>query len=64
MSTYPKPRNEIVADLLHHLDERQRETYEERAGILVFDAGLSRDHAECLALLEIIRREFNLTKRG
>lgn len=64
MSPYPEPRNEIVADLLNHFDERQREAYEERAGILEFDAGLSRDLAECLALLEAIRREFTLTKRS
>ena len=64
MSTYPEPCNEIVADLLHHLDERQREDYEERAGILEFEAGHDRSHAECLALLESIRREFSLTKRS
>jgi hypothetical protein len=64
MSTSPESHNEIVADLLQHLDERQREAYEERAGILEFDAGLARDHAECLALLDVIRHEFTLTKRG
>ena len=64
MSTSPESHNEIVADLLQHLDERQREAYEERAGILEFDAGLARDHAECLALLDVIRRDFTLTKRG
>ena len=64
MITSPESHNEIVADLLQHLDERQREEYEERAGILEFDAGLARDHAECLALLDVIRHEFTLTKRG
>lgn len=63
MSTHYEPQNEIVADLLRHLDERQREDYEERAGILEFDARLTRSHAECLALLDVIRREFTLTKR-
>lgn len=64
MSTSPESHNEIVADLLQHLDKRQREAYEERAGILEFDAGLARDHAECLALLDVIQHEFTLTKRG
>jgi hypothetical protein len=65
MSTYPEPKDEIVADLLGQLDDANMlETYEERAGILEFDAGLPRGHAECLALLEIIRRHFILTKRG
>ncbi|UCV07205.1 hypothetical protein [Dechloromonas denitrificans] len=64
MSTYPEPRNEIVAHLLRLFDERQREAYEERAGILEFNAGLSRDHAECMAILDVIRREFILTKRS
>lgn len=64
MSTCPESHNEIVADLLGQLDERQREAYEERAGILEFDAGLTHDHAECLALLDVIRHEFNLIKRS
>jgi hypothetical protein len=64
MSTYPKPEDEIVADLLGQLDESQREAYEERAAILEFDAGLPRGYAECLALLESIRRYFTLAKRG
>lgn len=47
--------NEIVKDLLTHLDETQRELWEERAAIMQYDGGLTRDHAECLALLCIIR---------
>lgn len=63
MCTYPKPEDEVVADLLGQLDNSQREAYEERSAILEFDAGLTRGHAECLALLDAIRRHFILTKR-
>jgi hypothetical protein len=44
-----------VADLVRGLDDAQREAYEERAGILEFDAGLDRAYAEAIALLEVIR---------
>jgi len=47
--------NEIVKDLLTHLDADQRELWDERAAIMQYDGGLTRDHAECLALLCIIR---------
>ncbi len=50
------PRYPIIADFLVRLNEVQRETFEERAGILEFDAGLNRAHAEALALLEVIQR--------
>ncbi len=42
--------NEIVVELLTRLSEAQREDFEERAGIMQYDCGLTRDHAECLAL--------------
>ena len=45
----------IVADLLNCLDADCREAFEERAGIMEFDAGLDRAHAEALALLDLIR---------
>ena len=48
--------NEIVAELVGRLPEDLKEEWEERAAIMEFDGGLSRDHAECLALLDIIRR--------
>lgn len=51
-STHP-----IVAEMLRGLDATQREFYEERAGILQYDANLSRAQAEALALLEVIRRD-------
>ncbi len=50
------PIDELVADLLNCLDAGQREDFEERAGIIEFDAKLSRAHAECLALLDVLRR--------
>ncbi len=62
MNAYPEPQGEVVAVLLQLLNETEREAFEERAGILEFSAGLSRGHAECLALLEIIRRHFTLCR--
>lgn len=50
-----KPYHPIMVDLLACLDESQHEHVEERAGILEFDAGLDRQLAEALALLEIVR---------
>ena len=55
MSAYPEPQHPIVADLVCRLDECQREAYEERAGILAFEAGVDRALAEALALLDLIR---------
>ena len=45
----------IVADLLAGLDEHQHEQFQERAGILEFDAGVSRAEADALAILDLIR---------
>lgn len=55
MPDYSKPEYPIVAALVAGLDDAHREFYEERAGILEFDAGLDRPLAEALALLETIR---------
>lgn len=46
----------LVTDLLDQLDADCREAFEERAGVMEFDAGLDRAHAEALALLDVIRR--------
>lgn len=46
----------LVCELIEQLDEDLRESFEERAGIMEFDAGLERAHAECLALLSVIAR--------
>jgi hypothetical protein len=60
--------NEIVEEIYNRLDEDQREDFEERAGIMEYDGGLTRDHAECLALLCIIRgavrEKENLIREG
>ncbi|WP_293006456.1 hypothetical protein [Nitrosomonas sp.] len=48
--------NALVSDIVAMLDERLREDFEERAGIIEFDAELPRDHAECLALLDVLQR--------
>ena len=49
------PQHPVVLEMLSSLNENQREFYEERAGILEFDAGLDRPLAEALALLEVVR---------
>ncbi len=48
--------NPIVSEFVELLDADLRETWEERAAILEFDAGVSRDLAEALALLLLIRQ--------
>ena len=50
------PVDVLVADMLNFLNAGQREDFEERAGIIEFDGRLSRGHAECLALLDVLRR--------
>jgi hypothetical protein len=53
---YVTPSDPLVAELVAGLDPNQREAWEERAGIVQFDAGLPRAHAEALALLDVLRR--------
>lgn len=55
MTQHRDEQHPIVAEMVSALDETQREHFEERAGILKFDAGLDRHLAEALALLEVIR---------
>ncbi len=52
----PIPIDPLVADMVAVLGENLREDFEERAGIVEFDAGIPRAHAECLALLDVLRR--------
>jgi hypothetical protein len=52
---YVTPTDPLVAELVERLDESQREAWEERAAIMQFDGGLTRGHAECLALLDLLR---------
>lgn len=55
MSQHNTQQHPVVVEMLSCLDDAQREIYEERAGILEFDACLERPFAEALALLEVIR---------
>ena len=56
MQAYVSPTDPLVAELVTRLDDAQREDFEERAGIMQFDGGLIRGHAECLALLDLLCR--------
>lgn len=49
-----QPIDPLVATLVNRLNDNLREAFEERAGILEFEAGLPRAHAECLALLNVL----------
>lgn len=52
----PTPVDLLVAEMAALLDDHLREDFEERAGIIEFDGKLSRAHAECLGLLDVLRR--------
>ena len=56
MQAYVSPTDPLVAELVTRLDDALREDFEERAGIMEVDGGLPRGHAECLALLDLLRR--------
>jgi hypothetical protein len=49
------PIHPIVEALLTRLDPNLREAFEERAGIMQFEAGHPRELAEALAMLEVVR---------
>ena len=51
-----KPTDAIVADIVNQLDDDLREDFEERSGIIEFEAKVPRAHAECLALIDVLRR--------
>ena len=53
---YPRPLDAGVARLVERLDANCREFFEERAGILEFDAGMSRLEAERRALIQTLSR--------
>ena len=46
----------IVSDFVNLLDANLWEAWEERSAILEFDAGITRDLAEALAMLLVIRQ--------
>ena len=45
----------LIADLLDRLDTERRYEFEERAGTIEFDSGVTRDEAEALALIDLLR---------
>ena len=49
-----QPIDPLVTTLVNRLNDNLREAFEERAGILEFEADLPRAHAECLALLNVL----------
>lgn len=51
-----QPLDPLVFDMVNLLDASQREEFEERAAIIEFDGKLPRAHAECLAMLIVLRR--------
>lgn len=53
MSQYVTPLDPNLAQLVETLDEDTREFFEERAGILEYEAGYPRPKAEALAWEEI-----------
>ena len=50
------PLNPLVAEMVAKLDANLHENFQERATIIEFDGNLPRDHAECLALLDVLNR--------
>ena len=52
----PTLLNPLVAEMVAKLNADLREDFEERAAIMEFDGNLPRDHAECLALLDVLNR--------
>lgn len=50
------PLNPFVAKIVAKLSPALREDFEERAAIMEFDGNPPREHAECLALLDVLNR--------
>jgi hypothetical protein len=53
----PTSKDAIVIEMAERLGADDREAFEERAAIIEYDGQLPRAHAECLALLEVLRRD-------
>lgn len=53
--SHPTPKDAIVIEMVDRLGADDREAFEERAAIIEYDGQLPRAHAECLALLEVLR---------
>ena len=56
-----EPINPLVAEMVSKLNPALREEFEERAAIMEFEGKLSRDHAECLALLDVLHRHTDIS---
>lgn len=54
---YPNPEDALVAEIVECFSDERRFEFEERAAIMEFDGGLSRAHAECLALIDLIHHD-------
>lgn len=48
------PIDPLIADLVSRLDDNLREAFEERAGIIEYEANLPREQAEALALINVL----------
>ena len=55
-SNHPIPKDATVIEMVGRLGADDREAFEERAAIIEYDSHVPRAHAECLALLEVVRR--------
>ena len=55
-SNHPTPKDAIVIEMVNRLGADAREAFEERTAIIEYDGQVPRAHAECLALLEVLRR--------
>lgn len=51
-----EPIHPLVAEMVSKLDEELQFEFQERAGIMEFEGAMLRDHAECLALIDVIWR--------
>ena len=51
-----EPQDTLVRDMVSTLNDNLREDFEERAAIVEFEGKVPRAHAECLALLDVLRR--------
>lgn len=59
-----KPSDETLAALVSLLNDDLFELWEERAAVLEFDAGLSRDLAEARAYLYVLRDHTKAVMEG
>ena len=53
------PIDPVIAELLSRLSDNLQEEFEERTAILEFDANYPRRIAECLGLLDVLRRNLS-----